>query len=101
MTTIKAPVAGFSGRRAGVVFVDGEAQSDDEAALAYFRRHGYIIGDEQDESGPKTVESMNVAELRAYAEDHGIDLGDATRKPEIRAAIQAALDAIGDEQDED
>lgn len=42
--TIYSPVEGYSGTVAGVVFDDGKAETDDEAALAYFRRHGYGIG---------------------------------------------------------
>lgn len=41
--TITAPVPDFTGRVAGVHFADGTAETDDEGALAYFRRHGYGI----------------------------------------------------------
>ena len=34
--------------------------------------------------------SWKVADLRAYASENGIDLGDATKKDDIVAAIQAA-----------
>lgn len=43
---ISSPVAEFSGEVAGVVFIDGVATTEDPAALAYFRRRGYRIGDE-------------------------------------------------------
>lgn len=36
--------------------------------------------------------SWKVAELKAYAEDNSIDLGDATKKDDILAAITAAAD---------
>lgn len=35
-------------------------------------------------------DSWKVADLKAYAEDHSIDLGDATKKDDIVAAIAAA-----------
>jgi hypothetical protein len=43
--TISTPDPGFSGTRAGVVFVDGrgEVEADDASALAYFARHGYPV----------------------------------------------------------
>ena len=41
--------------------------------------------------------SWKVPELKAYAEEQGIDLGDATKKDDILAAIEA----VGDESDDD
>lgn len=38
----------------------------------------------------KTVDEMNVAELKAYAAEHNIDIGSATLKADILAAIKAA-----------
>ena len=38
----------------------------------------------------KPVEDMTVAELKAYAEAHGIDLGGVTRKDDIAAIIADA-----------
>lgn len=42
--------------------------------------------------------SWKVAELKAYAEEQGIDLGDATKKDDILAAIDAG--SGGSEDDE-
>lgn len=62
-------------------------------------REGFILADpepvepspDQDpEPNPKRVEDMTVEELKAYAEAHSIDLGEATRKADILATIQAA-----------
>lgn len=39
----------------------------------------------------KPIDKMTVSELKAYAETNKIDLGDATKKDDILAAIQAAL----------
>ncbi|MGW2580831.1 hypothetical protein ACWCYZ_05740 [Streptomyces virginiae] len=41
----------------------------------------------------KPVEKMSVAQLQAYAADHGIDVGDARTKAEILAAVEAAREA--------
>lgn len=47
---VTTPVAGFTGTVVGVRFDGGEGQTDDAAALAYFSRHGYGIGDVAPES---------------------------------------------------
>lgn len=52
MAKITSPVEGFKGTVAGVTFDDGKGETDDKAALAYFRRHGYGVG----QSKPKQPE---------------------------------------------
>lgn len=44
------------------------------------------------------LDGLTVPQLRAYAADHHIDLGDAVRKAELLAAIRAAQG--GDHQEE-
>lgn len=53
------------------------------------------------DAGDKPVEKMNVAQLQAYAAEHGIGLGEAKSKAEILAAVVAALEAAREAQDED
>jgi hypothetical protein len=43
------------------------------------------------EGEPSVLESRSVKELRAYAEEHGIDLGDAKKKAELIAVLESAL----------
>ena len=45
-----------------------------------------VIGD----VAPKSIEEMTIAELKKYAKDNEIDLGDAKKQKEILKAIQAA-----------
>ncbi|WP_138496340.1 hypothetical protein [Paenibacillus pinistramenti] len=45
--------------------------------------------EENDELADKSVEDMTVAELKAYAAEHQIDLGDAAKKEDILAKIKA------------
>ena len=40
--------------------------------------------------GAVDLDALNLDELRAYAAENGIDIGDATRKADIRAAIDAS-----------
>lgn len=42
------------------------------------------------EPAEKPLEKYTTAELKAHAAEHGIDLGEATKKPDILAAILAA-----------
>lgn len=46
--------------------------------------------DRHDADPVKDVDEMTVAELRAYAKDHDINLGGATKKDDILAAIYDA-----------
>lgn len=54
MVAVTTPVEGFTGTIAGVSFANGVGEADDENTLAYFTRHGYGIG-AQDESESETV----------------------------------------------
>ncbi|MFE4691746.1 hypothetical protein ACFRH6_17005 [Streptomyces sp. NPDC056749] len=47
------------------------------------------------------VEAMTVDQLRAYAAEQSIDLGDAKKKEDIRALVVAELEARRDSDDED
>ena len=47
-------------------------------------------GDEESEGDPVSLDDMKLDELRAHAASRGIDLGDAARKDDIRAVIDAA-----------
>ncbi|WP_217183375.1 hypothetical protein [Streptomyces sp. AC495_CC817] len=95
--TIKAPVETFTGLVAGVHFVDGVGKTDDEAAIAYFERQGYGVGEEpaEDPSDPERKypagdpsDKWTKAELIAYAADRKIDLGAAKSKDEVWGAIK-------------
>jgi len=48
------------------------------------------------DTGPKPLEKQTAAELKAYAAEHDIDLGDATKKADVLAAIQAAIAAAAE-----
>lgn len=93
MATIKAPNKDYNGTRAGVVFVDGVGETDDDQALIYFARHGYEIDTPPKLPADLTWEQtkdphdMTVAELQQYAADNSIDLTGITRKADILAAV--------------
>lgn len=94
--TVRTPVEGYCGEVAGVSFVDGAAEVDeDHRSLAYFGRHGYTIeteadsgddeaapdGDDADQAdGGDDVPSGSIADVLAWVD------GDPDR---ARAALQA------------
>lgn len=81
---------------AGVAFVQGVGQTDDEPALAYFARHGYAVTDDVDERAGVDVPdgdpvvAWTKAQLVAYAAREGVELGDAKNKDDVLAVIVAA-----------
>lgn len=75
----------------------------DEVAESYTSQGWVVPGSpapaEQD-SAPST--SWKVDELKAYAEEHGVDLGDAKKKADIVSVIEAAGSSEeGDDADAD
>jgi hypothetical protein len=65
-------------------------------------RGGYAkYVEDQDEASGTPDATWKVAELKAYADEHGVDLGDATKKADILTAIEAAAEDDGDESDQD
>lgn len=44
---------------------------------------------------------MKVAEMKAYAADHNIDLGEATKTAEVRAVLVAAVESEDDAESDD
>lgn len=97
MTTVTAPVEGFTGHVAGVAFENGVGETTDTAALAYFHRQGYtVVQDEAEEPAlPEgdPSDKWTVGQLTAYAATHGVDLGDAKKKDELLAALVPAAPA--------
>lgn len=69
----------------------GEEATISEEVFEVIEDHKVIESKfERIEKAPKTVEEMTVAELKKYAKDNDIDLGEAKKQKEILEAIQAA-----------
>lgn len=101
MAKIIAPVKGHTGESvAGVMFTNGVAETDNQAAIAYFLRRGYTVEQELVLSQPfpdgEPDKSWKSAELKHYAAAHEIDIAGASNKDEILAAIVAAAPASPD-----
>lgn len=91
---ITSPVKGFTGARVGLNFVDGKAETDVTSAIAYFIRHGYSVEDTEGEDATPEApnEEWTVEQLREHAAAHEVDLGGATKKADILAALTAPQD---------
>lgn len=88
----------------GIYGADGEIPIGTEITvenepLGWAGRYEVISGDEDGktavinpEGGGLDLESMTVAELKALAAEHTVELGDATKKADIIAAIQLAAE---------
>ena len=69
----------------GVQFANGQAIINECPLVEWFREHeGYSVTEED------PLAAMKVEELKAYAAEKGIELGEATKKADIIAAIKAA-----------
>lgn len=81
----------------GLVYIDAGKTSDDldisEGELKAAKATGWFSKakeTDEEEEGPKGLDDLTVPELKALAEAETIDLGDATKKADIIAAIELA-----------
>lgn len=68
-------------------FVKGVFETNDEALASKLKDLGHTVEGEAD---AKPLDKMKVDELKAYAAEHKIDLGDAANKADILKTIQEA-----------
>lgn len=84
----------------GLVYIEAGQTSPDldvsEGELKAAKATGWFSKptvDDDDDDGPKALADHTVAELKALAEAEGIDLGDASKKDDIVAAIELARES--------
>lgn len=71
-----------------------EPAHDDGDPTRFANTQWRVLGYEPPaEAADDDLDEMTVPKLRAFAEENGIDLGDAAKKPEIRAKIDAWLES--------
>lgn len=68
-------------------FVKGVFETNDEALASKLKDLGHTVEGEAD---AKPLDKMKVDELKVYAAEHKIDLGDAANKADILKTIQEA-----------
>lgn len=85
---VEAPVKDFCGvGAAGIQFAYGKAEVAEGWVLDWFKEHNYTVTEKNPAADP--LDKMKLDELKAYAAEKGIDLGEATKKDEILAAIKS------------
>lgn len=75
----------------GVQFAHGEAVIENARMASWFQEHdGYAVEVISENTSASPFSGMKVDELKAYAAEHNIDLGEATKKDDIISVISAA-----------
>ena len=69
---------------------DGPVLNVSEDCVEVFKKSGY---EKVEEKAPVTIDEMKKDQLKAYAKEKGIDLGDAKTVDEIRAKTKEAEEA--------
>lgn len=96
MAKILCPNKQYSGVSASVTFVNGVGETENKNLIAWFKAKGYKV--EETDQDPKgsgeevNLEEMTAEELKAYAEENGIDIGKATSQEGILKKIEEATE---------
>lgn len=97
MFKIKAPNKMYTRQIAGVHFINGEAETENESIARWLEGRGFTVEVEdkklegKPEDKQKSIAKMNVEELEKYAGELGVDLTSCSNKEEKKAAILAFL----------
>lgn len=81
MAKIYAPNKQYSGISASVAFAKGVGETDNPHLIDWFKDHGYTVEEDENKEPPKEPSSlaeMDIEQLKAYAQEHGIDIGQST-----------------------
>ena len=88
MAKIYAPNKQYDGISASVAFAKGVGETDNPALLDWFKGHGYTVEEPQEEKKqdplndpPKELgkfDGMDAEQLKAYADEHNIEIGNST-----------------------
>lgn len=75
---VETPVPGFTGVACGVKFAEGKAETEDQAALNYFKSAGYKVGGVVDNPAaapdePVDPRSVEVVQIGARLRDASVD----------------------------
>ena len=81
MAKVYAPNKQYNGISASVAFAKGVGETDNPALLEWFKNHGYTVAEEEKKEpskDPSKFEGMDVEQLKHYAAEHNINIGNAT-----------------------
>jgi hypothetical protein len=81
----------------GLVYVNAGSTSDDlevsEGELKSAKSTGWFTIEGQADDGEKGLDALTLPDLKKIAEDEKVELGDATKKADIIAAIELARES--------
>ena len=99
MAKILSPNKSYTGVSASVAFCNGIGTTDNPELIDWFKKHKYQVVEE--EKKDKTLDEMSVEELAAYANEHGIDIGNATSQAGRIEKIKAAEEEKKEDEEPD
>ncbi|PYG90143.1 hypothetical protein LY28_00023 [Ruminiclostridium sufflavum DSM 19573] len=98
MAKIHAPNKQYTGISASVGFAKGIGETSDTDLIEWFKTHGYTVEEESKKDSELNDEFMglSVDELKAYAIENDIDIGNSTSINGIIKKIQEAKKKAGE-----
>ena len=81
MAKIYAPNKQYNGISASVAFANGVGETDNPTLLEWFKSHGYTVEEEETKEPtkePTKFDGMDAEQLKAYATEHNINIGNST-----------------------
>lgn len=94
MAKIYAPNKQYTGISASVGFAKGIGETSDPDLIEWFKTHGYTVGEtKEDSESNDEFKGMSVDELKAYALENDIDIGNSTSVSGILKKIREAQKA--------
>lgn len=111
MAKIYAPNKQYSGISASVGFINGVGESENPTLLNWFKEHGYhveepikVLVEEKKEpvleKDEVELKDMDAEQLKVYAVEHGIDIGNSTSVAGILKKITDAEKELDNEDGE-
>lgn len=96
LAKVYAPNKEYTGISASVPFVNGVGETDNPHLLRWFESKGYEVGEGDSDKGssdsnPK-LDGKSVEELKVYAVENNIDIGNATSVTGIIKKINDAIE---------
>jgi hypothetical protein len=98
MAKIYAPNKQYTGISASVAFARGVGESENPILLDWFRDHGYEVEETPEENDPPKdppkepgkFDGMDVEQLKAYAVENKIEIGNSTS---VNGILKKIMDA--------
>ncbi|MGZ9829952.1 hypothetical protein ACXYTP_23850 [Tsukamurella ocularis] len=83
---VKTPVKGYNGIVAGVTFTDGVGETDNAAALAYFKSQGYDVSAKKDDDAEAKAKADEAKASQEAADAKAAEAKASTPKPAAKPA---------------